>query len=342
MQPGATTERLEVAVLGAGSWGTAIAKLFADRGHSVRLWARRGELAHAIEAHAENASYLPGHRLPATLHATSQLQRALSGAQVVYFVVPSHGLREVVQEAIPYLPEQGPLVSATKGIENGSLLLMTQVLEEVLPERMRRRVCAAGGPSFAHEVAAGLPAALCMAGADRALTQQARDQLAGDRTRVYDTEDVIGVEVGGALKNVMAIAAGASDGFGFGHNARAALITRGLAEMARLATHLGANPLTLSGLSGLGDLVLTCTGDLSRNRRVGMELARGRSLQAVLGDMHMVAEGVRTAKSAYELARREGIDMPITTEVYRALYEGKAPIDAVVSLMSRSSRHERD
>jgi glycerol-3-phosphate dehydrogenase (NAD(P)+) len=333
---------LEIAVLGAGSWGTAIAKLFADRGHNVRLWARRGELAHAIEAHAENASYLPGHRLPATLHATSSLQRALEGAEVVYFVVPSHGLREVVQEAIPCLPAHGPLVSATKGIENGSLLLMTQVLEAVLPESMRHRICAAGGPSFAHEVAAGMPAALCMAGVDRQLTELARDQLAGDRMRVYSTEDVIGVEVGGALKNVMAIAAGASDGFGFGNNARAALITRGLAEMARLATHLGANPLTLAGLSGMGDLVLTCTGDLSRNRRVGMELARGRSLSAVLGDMHMVAEGVRTAKSAHDLALREGIDMPITTEVYLALYEGKPPIEALASLMSRSPRHERD
>jgi glycerol-3-phosphate dehydrogenase (NAD(P)+) len=216
------------------------------------------------------------------------------------------------------------------------------VLEDVLPSSMHGRICALGGPSFAREVAAGMPSAVCLASHVHKVGLVAQEQLAGERFRVYTTEDVVGVEIGGALKNVMAIAAGAADGLGFGHNARAALITRGLAEMARLGQALGANPLTLAGLSGLGDLVLTCTGDLSRNRRVGLEMGSGRTLAQVLADMRMVAEGVKTAKSAYDLAMREHVDMPITTEVYRALYEGKPPIEAVSSLLSRTLRQERD
>ena len=329
-------------VLGAGSWGTAIAKGLADRGHRVRLWARRDELALHIESKRENAGYLAGHRLPDNLLATSDLERALAGSDGVFVVVPSHGLRQVVRDAVPFLPPRGPIVTATKGIENESLSWMTQVIDDELPSQLHGRVCALGGPSFAHEVAAGMPSAVCLAGRDDVVAKQAQEQLASERFRVYTTEDVVGVEIGGALKNVMAIAAGAADGLGFGHNARAALITRGLAEMARLGQHLGANPLTLAGLSGLGDLVLTCTGDLSRNRRVGLEMAKGRTLAAVLADMRMVAEGVKTAKSAYDLATREGVDMPITTEVYRALYEEKPPIEAVSSLLARSLRSERD
>jgi glycerol-3-phosphate dehydrogenase (NAD(P)+) len=331
-----------VTVLGAGSWGTAIAKGLAEQGHRVRLWARRPELALAIQGRRENTAYLPGLRLPDTLSATSDLEQALVGSQGVYVVVPSHGLREVVRDALPYLPEHGPIVTATKGIENTTLQWMTRVLHEVLPPALHPRICALGGPSFAKEVAQGMPSAVCLAAQEPDTAQLAQQQLASERFRVYTTEDVVGVEIGGALKNVMAIAAGAADGLGFGHNARAALITRGLAEMARLATHLGAHPLTLAGLSGLGDLVLTCTGDLSRNRRVGLELARGKSLTSVLGDMHMVAEGVRTAKSAYQLAQRENVDMPITTEVYLALYEGKPPSEAVGSLLGRTLRPERD
>jgi len=331
-----------VTVLGAGSWGTAIAKGLADRGLRVRLWARRDELALSIEGQRENSGYLPGHPLPDTLLATSDLERALAGTDGVYVVVPSHGLRQVVRDATAFLPERGPIVTATKGIENDSLQWMTQVLEDVLPMTMHGRICALGGPSFAKEVAAGMPSAVCLASRDHKIGLLAQHQLASERFRVYTTEDVVGVEIGGALKNVMAIAAGAADGLGFGHNARAALITRGLAEMARLGMHLGANPLTLAGLSGLGDLVLTCTGDLSRNRRVGLEMAGGRSLAAVLADMRMVAEGVKTAKSAYDLAQREGVDMPITTEVYRALYEGKSPLEAVSSLLSRTLKPERD
>ena len=329
-------------VLGAGSWGTAIAKGLADHGHSVRLWARREDQARGIQEQRENVAYLPGVRMPDNLLSTHDLERALAGSSGVYVVVPSHGLRQVVSEARGFLPRSGPIVTATKGIENESLQWMTQVLEDVLPEGTHGRICALGGPSFAKEVAASMPSAVCLASRDTHIGQLAQQQLASERFRVYTTEDVVGVEIGGALKNVMAIAAGASDGLGFGHNARAALITRGLAEMARLGIHLGANPLTLAGLSGLGDLVLTCTGELSRNRRVGLEMAGGKSLAAVLSEMRMVAEGVKTAKSAYDLAHREGVDMPITTEVYLALYEGKPPSEALGSLMSRTLRSERD
>jgi glycerol-3-phosphate dehydrogenase (NAD(P)+) len=290
----------------------------------------------------ENAGYLPGVKLPERIRPTHDLATALSGATTVYVVVPSHGLREVVTQALPWLPRTGAIISATKGIENTSLLLMTQVLEQLLPPAMQHRVCALGGPSFARETALGMPTAVCLAGRDAELTHSAQHELASDRFRVYTTDDLVGVEVGGALKNVMAIAVGAADGLGFGHNARAALITRGLAEMARLAVHLGAHPMTLAGLSGLGDLVLTCTGDLSRNRRVGLELARGRKLADVLGEMRMVAEGVRTARSAHALAEREGVDMPITREVHAALYEDKPPLAAVESLLARAPRFERD
>jgi glycerol-3-phosphate dehydrogenase (NAD(P)+) len=332
----------KIAVLGAGSWGTAIAKALADRSHDVVLWARSAETADKIRAERENSTYLAGIALPANLDLTHDLAYALRDAASVYFVVPSHGLRDVLVRAAPYLPARGPLVSATKGIENSTLLLMTQVIESAIPSATRERVCALGGPSFARETAQGIPTAVSIASKDPELGRQVQQELAGDRLRVYTTDDLIGVEVGGALKNVIAIAVGASDGLGFGHNARAALITRGLAEMSRLSTQLGGHPLTMAGLSGLGDLVLTCTGDLSRNRRVGLELAQGRTLESVLGNMRMVAEGVRTAKSAHALALSLQVEMPITREVNAALYEGKGLLDAVTTLLSRAPRSERD
>jgi glycerol-3-phosphate dehydrogenase (NAD(P)+) len=331
-----------VAVLGAGSWGTALAKHLAQKGFETRLWARSAELAAHVNRHRENPAYIRGIELPSSLTATSELGEALDAADLVLFVVPSHGLRELARRARPLLPRSAALVSATKGIENESLMLMTQVLLDELGRDIEPRLCALGGPSFAQEVALGLPTAVSVAGTDSRVTHYAQALLAGDRFRVYSTEDVIGVELGGALKNVIAIAAGAADGLGFGHNARAGLITRGIAEISRLATHLGANPQTLAGLSGMGDLVLTCTGDLSRNRSVGMELGRGRALSDVLAEMKMVAEGVRTTKSAHDLALREAVDMPITTEVYQALYLGKSPVLAVESLMGRTLRAERD
>lgn len=331
-----------VAVLGAGSWGTALAKHLAQKGCATRLWARSHDLAEQIRRTRKNPSYLQSVRLPDPLIATSQLDEALEGAEVVIFVVPSHGLRDLARRTASLLPRRAAIVSATKGIENESLMLMTQVLADELGSEIVPRLCALGGPSFAKEVASELPTAVCVASSHCETARGVQAVLASDRFRVYTTEDVIGVELGGALKNVIAIAAGAADGLGFGHNARAGLITRGIAEISRLATHLGANPQTLAGLSGMGDLVLTCTGDLSRNRSLGKELGRGRSLPQVLSEMRMVAEGVRTAKSAYDLAQREAVDMPITTEVYRALYEGKSPISAVESLLGRALRAERD
>jgi len=331
-----------VTVLGAGSWGTALAKVLAERQHDVRLWARSSELVRSISTDGENAAYLPGISLPSNVRATNDLAQALDGAVSVYVVVPSHGLRDVLTKALPYLPPKAALISASKGIENDSLLLMTQVIEQIVPAGMKNQVCALGGPSFAKEAGLGMPTAVCIASKDQGLAERVQLELMNDRFRVYTTDDLIGVELGGALKNVVAIAVGAADGLGCGLNARAALITRALAEMSRLAIHMGAHPLTLAGLAGLGDLVLTCTGDLSRNRRVGLELARGRTLDEVVGEMRMVAEGVRTAKSAHALATREGVDMPITREVHAALYEGKAPQEAVSSLLSRVPRPERD
>jgi glycerol-3-phosphate dehydrogenase (NAD(P)+) len=331
-----------VAILGAGSWGTAIAKHLAEQGYPTRLWARRPSLAASMREDGENAGYLRGFPLPEALEPTSELVEAVQGAQAVFFVVPSHGLRELAREVAPLLSPDVPVVSATKGIENDTLMLMTDVLEQELGPRVGDRLAALAGPSFAREVAAGMPTAVSVGSRHGTTARMVQELVAGDRFRAYTTEDVVGLELGGALKNVIAIAAGAADGLGFGHNARAGLITRGVAEISRLATHLGANPQTLAGLSGMGDLVLTCTGDLSRNRMVGMELGRGRPLDEVLGEMTMVAEGVRTAKSAHALAQREGVDMPITAEVYAALYEGKTPMDAVQSLLSRSLRPERD
>ncbi len=331
-----------VAVLGAGSWGTALAKLVADKGVPTTLWARRPEQAEAISRERENATYLPGATLPETLHATASLAEAMADATVVLSVVPTHGLRTVWKQAAKLLAPDVPVVSATKGIENDSLKLVTEILEDLLPEANRGRLLALGGPSFAKEVARGVPTAVTLAGQDMDTVRRVQRLLTTERFRAYATEDVVGVELGGALKNVVAIAAGAADGLGLGHNARAGLITRGLAEIRRLAVKMGAHPLTLSGLAGMGDLVLTCTGDLSRNRSVGVQLGRGRSLDEILEGMTMVAEGVRTAASAYALARREGVEMPITEEVYRVLYEGRSPVDAIDTLMRRPLRHERE
>ncbi|HEY8427888.1 MAG TPA: NAD(P)H-dependent glycerol-3-phosphate dehydrogenase [Sandaracinaceae bacterium] len=335
-------DTVDVAVLGAGSWGTALAKLLAENGHRVRLWARRDEQAAAINDARENRTYLPGFTLPDKLRATSDLAEALAGAKLVLSVVPTHGLRHVLRDAAPLFPPDAPILSCTKGIENDSLMLVSQIFEEHLPKERHHLLTYLAGPSFAREVAARLPTAVTVAGTDADVCGRVQAWMMCDTFRVYTTDDVIGCELGGALKNVIAIAAGVGDGLGFGHNARAAIITRGLAEIGRLATKLGAHPMTLGGLAGIGDLVLTCTGDLSRNRKVGLAIGKGEKLRDILGSMTMVAEGVRTTKSAHDLARREGVEMPITAAMYRILYEDYDPRAAVVELMTRRARPERD
>ncbi|UQA62334.1 NAD(P)H-dependent glycerol-3-phosphate dehydrogenase [Polyangium aurulentum] len=330
----------KVAVLGAGAWGTALAKVLADKQNPTLVWSHRPELADQINTERVNARYLPSARLPEGLRATHDMQEALHGAELVVVVVPSHAMREVIAQARPYIPGSALLCSATKGIENDSLMLMSEVLVDELGKAVEPRLTYLSGPSFAKEVAAGQPTAVVVAGTSSPETLAVQRMFATERLRVYSSEDVVGVETGGALKNVVAIAAGAVDGLGFGHNARAGVITRGLAEIARLAMTRGASPLTVAGLSGMGDLVLTCTGELSRNRTVGYEMGRGRTLEDVLSHLGHVAEGVKTAKSAYDLGSKLGVDMPITCEVYKVLYEKKAPLQAVTDLMNRELRRE--
>lgn len=331
---------MNVAVLGAGSWGTALAKLLADKHHPTRLWAHRAELASQINERHLNEKYLPNGPLPSNLRATSSLQEALEGAELVVVVVPSHSLRQVMTEARPHLPPSALLCSASKGIENESLMLMSDVLLDVLGHATQPRLTYLSGPSFAKEVAAQHPTMVVIAGTSEAETERVQHAFATERFRTYASHDVAGVELGGALKNVVAIAAGMVDGLGFGHNSRAGLITRGLAEIGRLGLTMGANPLTLAGLAGMGDLVLTCTGELSRNRTVGVELGKGRTLPDILTTLGHVAEGVKTSKSAYDLSMKLSVDMPITGEVYRILYEGKSPRQALVDLMTRALSKE--
>ncbi|MCU1279885.1 MAG: hypothetical protein JWM53_3431 [bacterium] len=331
---------MEIAVIGAGSWGTALAKVLGDRGHAVTLWARAPEHAAEIQDQRANAKYLPGAPLPSTLTATSDLEAAVRDKRFVVSVVPSHTVRDVLGRAAKAMTADAVVVSASKGIENESLATMDEVLKEILPGKIGSQLAFLSGPSFAKEVGAGLPTAVVMASRDRRIAVETAALFQGDRFRVYTSDDGPGVELGGALKNVMAIAAGVADGLGLGYNSRAALITRGLAEISRLAVRKAANPLTLAGLAGLGDLVLTCTGDLSRNRHVGIGLGRGQTLSEVLAGMSQVAEGVKTTKSAHDLAQRLGVEMPITDAIYRILYEDQPAREAVSALMGRAPKHE--
>jgi glycerol-3-phosphate dehydrogenase (NAD(P)+) len=333
---------MKAAVLGAGAWGTALAKLLAEKGSDVSLWGRRADLCEAIASAGENVRYLPGIKLPKNVACTNDMAGALDGAKMIVFVVPSHATRDVARAAAPHVHRGVPLVSATKGIENDSLMFMDEILASELPAHAHDNLTFLSGPSFAKEVAVGQPTAVVIAAHEAEVGAEVMKRFHTPYLRTYASDDVVGVECGGALKNVIAIAAGAVDGMGFGHNARAALITRGLAELARLAMSRGGSALTLSGLAGLGDLVLTCTGEASRNRTVGYEMGRGRKLADVLGSLGHVAEGVKTAKSAYDLARKVGVEMPITTAVYSVLYEDKPVPQAVQELMSRELGYEFD
>ncbi|HEY7057906.1 MAG TPA: NAD(P)H-dependent glycerol-3-phosphate dehydrogenase [Vicinamibacterales bacterium] len=329
-----------VAILGAGSWGTALAIHCARIGHEVRLWGRDPALVDDIERVRENVRYLPSVAVPKPVMITSALEPALRGASLVLLAVPSHGLRAVLRECRPLLAPNVAIVSAAKGLEEGSLDRMSQViLEETGGDHP---VVVLSGPSFAVEVARGLPTAVVVASGEAAAAAAVQDRLKGPTFRLYASDDVAGVEIGGALKNVIAIAAGAVEGLGLGHNAMAALITRGLVEISRLACAEGGRRDTLSGLSGLGDLTLTCTGDLSRNRRVGIELGRGRSLADILSHMRMVAEGVRTTHAALALGARHGLELPIAAQMAAVLDARVSPREAVEALMLRRQRAEAE
>jgi glycerol-3-phosphate dehydrogenase (NAD(P)+) len=329
-----------IAVIGAGSWGTTLANLLAKEGHAVRLWSFEEDVTDAIRDTGRNTVYLPEIELSGNLTATSDLAGAVEGAGVVVSVSPSQHVRGVMSRAADAIDPDALLVSASKGIETRTLETMADVLEDTLPALRARRFCFLSGPSFAAEVAREHPTAVTVASRDAEAADETQALFQAPYFRVYTTHDVTGVELGGALKNVMALAAGMVHGLGYGHNTMAALITRGLAELTRLALALGAAERTLSGLSGMGDLILTCTGDLSRNRSVGVELGKGRSLDEVLSSMRMVAEGVETARAAHDLAGREGIEMPIVGQVHAVLFEGRDPAEAVRSLMLREPKPE--
>lgn len=330
---------MRVAVIGAGGWGTALAALLTETGHQVCLWVRSPTLCAQLQETQENRPYLPGVRLPPALTYTTSLAEAVVDAAVIVLAVPSHAMRAVATAFRPHLSPGSLLVSTTKGIEEGTLYTMTAVLRDVLGESWQPFLAVLSGPSFAAEVARGLPTAVTVA-AQEPIAVRLQRLFSSPRFRVYTTTDQVGVQIGGAVKNVIAIAAGVSDGLGYGFSARAALITRGLAEIIRLATRMGAQPQTLSGLSGVGDLVLTCTSNLSRNHRVGLRLGRGEQLSDIVEQMHMVAEGVRTCRSVFALARRLEVDMPIVRQVHALLYEGKPPQQVVAELLMREVKPE--
>jgi glycerol-3-phosphate dehydrogenase (NAD(P)+) len=327
------------AVIGAGAWGTALADLLARNGHGVALWAYEPEVVQSVNASHENVSFLAGVKLHASVAAHAELSAACARAELVLFATPSHVLRGIAHTAAPAVDRAATVVVATKGIERETLAIMSDVLAEQLPEHS---VVALSGPSFAAEVAARQPTAVVAACTDASAAGVVQRALSGGEFRVYTHDDVVGVELGGALKNVIAVATGIAEGLDMGFNARAALITRGLAEMTRLGVRMGASPLTFAGLAGMGDLVLTCTGALSRNRSLGVEIARGATLDEALAHRHTVAEGVMTTQSARALAAREGIEMPIVDAVYRILFEHHSPRAAIAELMRRELRAEGD
>ena len=332
---------MRAAVIGAGSWGTALAIQLCRAGHEVQQWDHRADRAAAVDAARENRQYLPSVPLPDGLRVTGALDVALDGVGLVVEVVPSQAVRTVMAEVRPLIPTGALICCASKGIEQGSLLTMADVLHAVLPASMHGQLGFLAGPSFASEVARGLPTAVVVASRSADTADAISKALHAGALRAYTTEDVDGAELGGALKNIIAIAAGVADGLGAGLNARAALLTRGLAEITRLAVAKGGNPLTLAGLAGMGDLVLTATGDLSRNRRVGLALGQGRRLDDILAELGQVAEGVVTTRSAWALAQAEGVSMPIVEEVYRMLYEDKPATEAIRSLLGRERKAER-
>jgi glycerol-3-phosphate dehydrogenase (NAD(P)+) len=330
----------KIGVIGAGAWGTALAILLADKGHDVTLWMYEKDLAEETARTRENRVYLPGFNVPAAITITSSLETTVKDKPIVLSVVPSHTARTVAAQFAPSLARDAMIISASKGIEFDTLMPVSEVFKDLLPKQYHSRLCFLSGPSFAREVAQKMPTAITLASYDPAIGRHAQEVLSNAYFRVYTNPDVIGVELAGSLKNVVAIAAGVLEGMGYGSNTMAALLTRGLAEMARLGVAMGANLITFSGLAGMGDLVLTCTGGLSRNRTLGVRLGKGEKLDDIMKGTKTVAEGVKTARAARDLAKKYDIEMPIVDEVYQLLYEGKDPGRALRDLMTRELKGE--
>ncbi|MEN8247194.1 MAG: NAD(P)H-dependent glycerol-3-phosphate dehydrogenase [Thermodesulfobacteriota bacterium] len=332
----------KIGVVGAGSWGTALANLLAQKGFPVDLWVFEKEVEEQIRGRRENEVFLPGIRLSDNLAPSNDIARVAADKDFLITVVPSHLVRTVAGEMAPHVSPDTVVVSASKGIENQTHLTMTQVLGEMMPVLPPENITVLSGPSFAREVVANVPTAVTVAGRDAEAAVRVQHIFATPYFRVYTSDDTVGVELGGAVKNVIAIAAGIIDGLNLGLNTRAALITRGQTEIRRLGLELGANPRTFTGLAGIGDLILTCTGDLSRNHTVGKQIGRGKSLKTILSEMRMVAEGVKTSKSVYNLARKLKVEMPISSEIYQVLYHDVPPKEAVFRLMTRDLKEELD
>ena len=329
-----------LSIIGGGSWGTALALVLGARFERVRQWVYEPDLAARIEATRENDIYLPGFRLPDNLEVSSDLAAVVEDGATILSVMPSHLVRGLYQQMLPYLNDSMVFVSATKGLENDTLLRISEIIRQVVRNQFDPRVAVISGPTFAREVASGEPTALVVASSDGKLAAEIQEAFSSPTFRLYTSQDPIGVEIGGSIKNVVAIGSGVLHGLRLGHNVTAALITRGLAEMTRLAVAMGGRPLTLAGLAGLGDLVLTCTGDLSRNRRVGIELARGRKLREIVDSMNMVAEGIKTTNAAVDLAQRFSVEMPIAGQMFQMLHFGVSPREAIQRLMERSLKGE--
>ena len=333
---------MKIGVIGAGAWGTALANLLAHKGFDVDLWAFEKEVCANILEGRENKIFLPGITLSPNIHPSNDLDQVAANKDMLLLVVPSHVFRSVAVKLVHHPAEETMIVTASKGIENKTHLTMAGILEQLLPPRLKTRIAALSGPSFAKEVANKIPTLVTVAAFDHEVGKAVQSTFATPYFRLYTSRDVVGVEIGGALKNVMAIAAGISDGLGLGYNTRAAMITRGLTEIQRLGIRLGADPKTFMGLAGMGDLVLTCTGDLSRNWTLGHKIGQGMKLEAILSDMVTVAEGVKTTKSVYNMSRKLGVEMPIAEQVYRMLYEDLDPKEALQTLMGRDLRQELD
>jgi glycerol-3-phosphate dehydrogenase (NAD(P)+) len=329
-----------IGIIGAGGWGIALAKLLADKGEQVTLWCHGAESYRELQENRESRTYLTGILLPSSIKFTRSIEAAVTDKSLIICAVPSHTVRGVMASTSTYVSSQTNVLCGTKGLEEESLKTMGEVLAEIFGDPQQQRHAFLSGPTFAIEVARGLPAAVTVAARHEDIARDVQATMSTQNFRVYTSTDIVGVQMGGVIKNIIAIAAGISDGLNLGHNARAALITRGLAEMTRLAIRMGADPMTLSGLPGLGDLVLTCAGDLSRNRKVGIQIAQGKSVQEITQGTRMVAEGIRNTRSVYMLARSLGAEMPIVEQMYKVIHEGKKPAEAVRDLMQRSLKPE--